>query len=77
MNFNQVGDGGMKFLLPHKWSKLKEFHLRGNNIGNNGVSSLVVMNIPSLQKLVLGDNKITSDGCKVLAKGQWRQLKFL
>ena len=35
------------------------------------------MDFPSLQKLNLGVNWITDDGCKVLAKGQWRQLKAL
>jgi hypothetical protein len=35
------------------------------------------MKMPLLQRLLLGNNLITDDGCKVLAKGMWRQLKSL
>lgn len=35
------------------------------------------MNLPQIQKIFLSNNYITDDGCKILAKGQWRQLKSL
>lgn len=35
------------------------------------------MNVPLLQKLYLSNNLLTDDGCKVLAMGQWKQLKTL
>lgn len=35
------------------------------------------MNVPHLQKLLLSNNVITDDGCKALARGQWKQLKSL
>jgi hypothetical protein len=35
------------------------------------------MNIPGIQKILLGHNLITDDGCKILAKGQWKQLNTL
>ena len=77
LNFNQLGNTGLKSLSPHPWSKLREFHLRNNNIGNKGIIGLASMNMHLLQRLVLGDNKITNDGCKFIARGQWRQLKYL
>lgn len=77
LNFNQIGNAGIKCLSTHPWSKLREFHLRNNNIGNKGIIGLSNMNIPLLQRLVLGDNKITNDGCKFLSRGLWRQLKCL
>lgn len=38
---------------------------------------LVNMDIPGIQKILLSHNLLTDDGCKIIAKGQWKQLKIL
>jgi hypothetical protein len=56
---------------------LKVLSLLSNGINNKGVSSIVRMNFPYLDQLLLSHNHLTDDCAPVLVKGHWPQLKLL
>jgi hypothetical protein len=77
LNFNYLGNPGLVNLEANKWRNLKVLSLLSNGISNQGISSIVRMNFPYLDQLLLSHNQLTDDCAQVLLKGLWPQLKVL
>lgn len=51
------------------------YYLGNNKMGPNGMKLLTKVNIPNLNKLIIGQNYFGDEGTKYLIKGRWPNLE--
>ena len=78
---NRIGNDGVRALAAgaiRSSASLEHLDLGGNLIGDDGADALAIGAPPSLKILILCDNRIGSDGVKVLAEhGELARLEML